>query len=63
VIPSPGTEKRKPSLPNLQADLVWHCALSRRSGTPQAGLHPDTMRDPAARETGAICQLRPVRAC
>jgi len=25
VIPSPGTEKRKPSLPNLQADYVWYC--------------------------------------
>jgi hypothetical protein len=28
VIPSPGTEKRKPSLPNLQADHGLYCALS-----------------------------------
>ena len=34
VIPSPGTEKRDPSLPNLQADLVWYCALSRQRGLP-----------------------------
>ena len=30
MIPSPGTEKRKPSLLNLQADLVWYCGLSRQ---------------------------------
>ena len=32
MIPSPGTEKREPSLPNLQADEVSYCALPRRTG-------------------------------
>lgn len=34
MIPSPGTEKREPSRPDLLADYVWLCALSRRTGAP-----------------------------